>query len=38
MAERLKMTCLFDEKARKITTSDGKAVKPITYGSIKGLS
>jgi hypothetical protein len=38
MAERLKITCLFDEKSRKITTADGKAVKPLTYGSVKGLS
>ena len=38
MAERLKITCLFDEKTRKITTSDGKVVKPLTYGSVKDLS
>lgn len=38
MAERLKITCLFDEKTRKITTGDGKPVKPLTYGSIKGQS
>ena len=38
MAERLKITCLFDEKSRKITTADGKEVKPLTYGSVKGLS
>jgi predicted dehydrogenase len=38
MAERLKATCLFDEKSRKITDGNGKEIKPITYGSIKGLS
>ena len=38
MAERLKITCLFDEKTRKITTSDGKEVKPLTYGSTPNLS
>jgi predicted dehydrogenase len=38
MAERLKITCLFDEKTRKITTGDGKEVKPLTYGSIPNLS
>jgi predicted dehydrogenase len=32
MAERLKTTCLFDEKTRKITTGDGKDLKPLTYG------
>ena len=36
MAERLKITCLFDEKTRTITTADGKEVKPLTYGSVKG--
>jgi predicted dehydrogenase len=38
MAERLKITCLFDEKTRKITTSDGKEVPALTYGSIPGQS
>ncbi|MBM3823051.1 MAG: Gfo/Idh/MocA family oxidoreductase [Verrucomicrobia bacterium] len=33
MSDRLKITCLFDEKTRKITTADGKEVKPLTYGS-----
>lgn len=32
MAERLKTTCLFDEKTRKVTTGDGKEIKPLTYG------
>ena len=35
MAERLNVTCLFDEKTRKITTGDGKELKPLTYGSEK---
>jgi predicted dehydrogenase len=34
MAERLKITCLFDEKTRSITTGDGKKVKAITYGTL----
>ena len=38
MAERLRITCLFDEKTRKITTADGKEVKPLTYGAVPGLS
>lgn len=33
MSERLNIMCLFDEKTRKITTGDGKTVKPLTYGS-----
>jgi hypothetical protein len=33
MSDRLKIACLFDEKSRRITTADGKEVKPITYGS-----
>ena len=35
MAERLKMTCLFDEKTRKITDGNGKEIAPITYGSLE---
>jgi len=38
MAQRLNMTCLFDEKSRKVTDGNGKEVKPITYGSIPGQS
>jgi predicted dehydrogenase len=38
MSERLSVMCLFDEKTRKITTSDGKELQPLTYGSIEGLS
>jgi hypothetical protein len=34
MADRLNMTCLFNEKTRKITTGDGKEVKPINYGTL----
>jgi hypothetical protein len=26
--------CVYDEKNRKITTADGKEVKPLTYGSL----
>lgn len=35
MSERLRITCLFDEKSRKVTTGDGKEVKPITYGTLE---
>ena len=38
MSERLSVMCLFDDKSRKITTSDGKELQPLTYGSIEGLS
>ena len=31
LSERLKVLCLFDEKTRKITTADGKEIKPITF-------
>ena len=34
MADRLKITCLFDEKSRKITDASGKAIAPITYGTL----
>jgi predicted dehydrogenase len=34
MSDRLKMTCLFDEKARKITDGAGKEITPITYGTL----
>ncbi|PWU16618.1 MAG: oxidoreductase [Verrucomicrobia bacterium] len=34
MADRLNMTCLFDEKTRKITDNNGKEVAPITYGAL----
>jgi predicted dehydrogenase len=34
MAERYKITCLFDEKTRKVTTADGKEVKPLAYDTV----
>ncbi len=34
MSDRLKMTCLFDEKTRKITDGAGKEIAPITYGTL----
>jgi len=34
MADRLKITCLFDEKTRKITDASGKEIPPITYGTL----
>jgi predicted dehydrogenase len=34
MSDRLKVTCLFDEKARKITNESGAEIKPITYGTL----
>ena len=34
MSERLNIMCLFDEKTRKISTGDGREVKPITYGTL----
>ena len=33
MSDRLKVACVFDEKTRKVTTGDGREVKPLTYGS-----
>lgn len=33
MSERLKVTCLFDEKTRKITDGTGKELPLLTYGS-----
>jgi hypothetical protein len=35
MADRLKVTCLFDEKTRKITDGAGKAINPMTYGTVE---
>jgi len=35
MSQRLNMACMFDEKTRKVTTENGKAVKPITYGTLE---
>jgi predicted dehydrogenase len=34
MSDRLKVACLFDEASRKITTDNGKEVKPISYGTL----
>jgi predicted dehydrogenase len=34
MSERLSLTLLFDEKTRKITTGQGKEVKPLSYESV----
>jgi predicted dehydrogenase len=33
-SDRLKTTCLFDEKTRKITDAGGKEIGPITYGTL----
>ena len=38
MSERLSVMCLFDPKTRKVTDGSGREIKPITYGSIPGLS
>jgi predicted dehydrogenase len=35
MSERLGMACHFDSATRKITTGDGKEIKPITYGTLE---
>ena len=36
MSQRLNIMCRFDEKTRKITTgNDGKAIEPITYGTLE---
>jgi len=34
MSDPLNIMCVYDEKNRKITTADGKEVKPLTYGSL----
>jgi predicted dehydrogenase len=34
MADRLKTTCHFDEKTRKITDGNGKEITAITYGTL----
>jgi predicted dehydrogenase len=34
MADRLKTTCLFNEKTRKISDASGKEIAPITYGTL----
>jgi len=35
MSQRLNITCLFDEKTRKITNGDGKEIPAITYGTLE---
>lgn len=35
MSERLGVTCHFDSATRKITTGDGKELKPLTYGTLE---
>ncbi|HXG48549.1 MAG TPA: Gfo/Idh/MocA family oxidoreductase [Methylomirabilota bacterium] len=35
MSERMNITCVFDEKTRKVTDGSGKEVKPLTYGSVE---
>ena len=34
ISDRLKVSCLFDEKTRKVTTDGGTPVTPITYGTL----
>jgi hypothetical protein len=34
MSDRLKTTCMFDEKTRKISDGSGKEIAPITYGTL----
>jgi len=34
MSERLKITCMFDEKTRKVMDGNGKEIKAITYGTL----
>jgi predicted dehydrogenase len=34
MSDRLKTTCLFDAKTRKVTDGAGKEITPITYGTL----
>jgi predicted dehydrogenase len=34
MSDRLKTTCLFDEKTRKISDGSGKEIEAITYGTL----
>jgi hypothetical protein len=34
MSDRLKVSCLFNEKTRKVTTDGSTPVTPITYGTL----
>lgn len=38
MADRMNITCLFDEKTRTIKDGNGKVIPAMTYGSVPGLS
>ncbi|MEW6156751.1 MAG: Gfo/Idh/MocA family oxidoreductase [Verrucomicrobiota bacterium] len=38
ISERLNVMCLFDEKTRRITTGDGRAVEPLTYKNVEPLT
>ncbi|MBI3850148.1 MAG: Gfo/Idh/MocA family oxidoreductase [Verrucomicrobia bacterium] len=38
MSDRLGITCLFDEKTRKISTGDGRPVEPLSYHSVEALN
>ena len=35
MSDRLQITCLFDEKTRKVKNGTGKEFEPITYGTLE---
>ena len=35
MSQRLNVLCGFDEATRRITTTAGRAVQPITYGTME---
>lgn len=38
MSNRLNITCMFDEKTRKIKTGEGREIAPLTYGTMGDLS
>ncbi len=38
MSDRLGITCLFDEKTRKISTGDGRPLDPFTYHTVAPLT
>ena len=38
MSNRMNITCLFDEKTRKIKTGEGREIQPITYGTMGDMS
>src|SRR5205085_11874226 len=35
MSNRMNIACVFDPKTRKVTTGEGRAVTPLTYGSVE---